>query len=169
MLNADRVWEGRNRGCMWSVAREETVKGRPGYKRLLHEAHLKPLRPQIIRCQSLLPEGEGLHLWVQEASDTLHMLSNLMLQMRWKVLQVYLLSSSNRTSFSPGQSVVLDKTKCAPLLPLQLLLWMSAMLAHSSFLELALCTFFFFLSSQNTRHMVKTGIQTRWLEFQWPS
>lgn len=58
MLNTDRVWYGRNRGCMWSVAREETVKGRPGYKRLLHEAHLKPLRPQIIRCQSLLPEGE---------------------------------------------------------------------------------------------------------------
>lgn len=59
MLNADRVWYGWNRGCMWSVAREETVKGRPGYKRLLHEARLKPLRLQIIRCQSLLPEGEG--------------------------------------------------------------------------------------------------------------
>lgn len=117
MLNADRVWYGWNRGCMWSVAREETVKGRPGYKRLLHEARLKPLRLQIIRCQSLLPE-EGLHLWVQEASDTLHILSNLLLQMRWKVLQIYLLSSSNRTSFSPGQSVVLDKTMCAPLLHL---------------------------------------------------
>lgn len=118
MLNADRVWYGWNRGCMWSVAREETVKGRPGYKRLLHEAHLKSLRPQIIRCQLLSPEGEGLHLWVQEASDTLHILSNLMLQMRWKVLQIYLLSSSNRTSFSPGQSVVLDKMMSASRLPL---------------------------------------------------
>lgn len=118
MLNADRVWYGWNTGCMWSVAREETVKGRPGYKRLLHEGHLRPLRPQIIRCQSLLLEGEGLHLWAQEASDTLHILSNLMLQMRWEVLQIYLLSSSNRTSFLPGQSVVLDKTMCAPLLPL---------------------------------------------------
>lgn len=56
--------------CGWSVTREEAVKGRPGYKRLLHEVHLKPLRPQILRFQSILPEGEGIHLQAQEAPDT---------------------------------------------------------------------------------------------------
>lgn len=112
------MWYGWNAGCMWSVSRHETVKARPGYKRT------SPLRSQIVRCQSVLPAGEGIYFWAQEALDTLYLLSNLILKMQWEVLQIYLFFSSSvviaPVQFSARHMIVLDKTMCVPILHLQL-------------------------------------------------